>query len=296
MSANENRGVLNLGGTNTMTNFVVGDRASMNVGQPEQPVFTPAGARWHLGIVTVLAKETRAVLDVLGLTDDGAGGQRFYTGAAETPSGVTRLVATQPTGQGQRPIMAALANLRDRYDPSAMALVGIAGAIHPDLAVDDVVIATRVVFYENRKLLRGRTSRRGQELAAPAPVIHAVNTFFSASGEPARLPGVRGGEPFHVHQGPIGSGEAVVADADDENRRYLRNYNDKTLAVEMEAGGLSQFCHDTTTKGGHSLGWVVVRGIADRADVGKDDRHHDSAAVNAAQVLRCLIPCLRPGL
>jgi len=41
---------------------------------------------------------------------------------------------------------------------------------------------------------------------------------------------------------------------------------------------------------------VVVRGISDHADTAKDDRHHRSAALNAAQTLRYLIPYLRPQL
>lgn len=38
---------------------------------------------------------------------------------------------------------------------------------------------------------------------------------------------------------------------------------------------------------------MVVRGISDRADAVKDDRHHDSASLNAAQTLRHLIPYIR---
>jgi adenosylhomocysteine nucleosidase len=152
------------------------------------------------------------------------------------------------------------------------------------------------VFYENRKLLPGKTLRRGQELQAPSAVTHSVNAFFTTSGDPAALPGHGGTAPFRVFHGPIGSGEAVLSDADNEIRHYLARYNDKILAVEMEAGGLSQFCHDTTTHSGAPLGWVVIRGISDHADAAKDDRFHDSAAVNAAQTLRHLIPYIRPQL
>jgi adenosylhomocysteine nucleosidase len=192
--------------------------------------------------------------------------------------------------------MSALTNLRDRYDPTVILLVGIGGAIHEDLALNDVVVSTRVVFYENRKLLPGRTLRRGQELQAPATVAHSVNAFFTSTGEPARLPGTPNGKPFRIFSGPIGSGEAVLANPDDDIRHYLGSYNDKILAVEMEAGGLSQFCHDTTTRSGAPVGWAVIRGIADRADHRKTDRHHDSAAYNAAQTLRYLIPFIRPRL
>ena len=44
---------------------------------------------------------------------------------------------------------------------------------------------------------------------------------------------------FKVLPGPIGSGEAVVANKDAEIRSFLRRFNDKTLALETETGGLA---------------------------------------------------------
>lgn len=294
-----NEGIMNVGnGVQDLRNVAVGHGASVHIGQQDARRDTAAlGDTWHFGIVTVLPKETKAVIDVLGLRDDGSGGQRFYTGRFLTQAGASYLVATQPTGPGQRPIMAALTNLRERYDPAVIVLVGIAGVIHTDVALNDVAISTRVVYYDSRKNWRGRTVRRGQELVAPAALTHSVNAFFTAAGDPASLPGFDGSTGgFRVFHGPIGSGEAVLADPDDDIRRFLTDYNDKTLAVEMEAGGLAQFCHDTTTRRGDPLGWVVVRGMSDRADEHKDDHHHDSAAVNAAQAFKYLIPYIRPRL
>lgn len=293
-----NRGVVNLGGTNTFTNSALGEHAAVHIGAAEVASRQPAQATdsWHFGVVTILPVETQAVLEVLRLTDDGTTGQRYHTGRLEVPGGTTNLVATQPSGQGQRPIMAALSNLRDRYDPRVIALVGIGGAIHRHVAIDDVVIATRVIFYENRKLLPGRTLRRGQELHAPSAVTHSVNAFFAKAGDPAILTGYGTTPPFRVHNGIVGSGEAVVANNQDDIRRYLTNYNDKTMVIEMEAGGLAQFCHDTTSRSGAPHNWLVIRGISDHADATKNDQHHDSAATNAAATLRHLIPHIRPQL
>ncbi len=57
----------------------------------------------------------------------------------------------------------------------------------------------------------------------------------------------------------------------------------------MEAGGLSQFCHETSSASGTIPGWVVIRGISDHADRAKNDNRHDSAAMNAAHTLRHMI-------
>lgn len=293
-----NRGIVNLHGTTNVTGSAVGDGARVYAGVAD-PGTSDSHERsrtaWHFGIVTILAKEAKAVFDTLALTEDqtNRAGARFHTGSLDIPGGPANVVATRAMGQGQRSVMAALGNLRDHYDPAVLVLVGIGGAIHDDLAVNDVVVATRVVYYDLRKVLRGKVLRRGEEREAPAAMVHAVNSFFTAYGDPTELR-YPGGASFRVFHGPIGSGEAVIADRQHEIRKYLTAFNDKILAVDMEAGGLSQFCHEISAKSGAQSGWVVVRGVSDRADEDKDDQQHDSAAVNAAQTLRLLLPLLLP--
>jgi adenosylhomocysteine nucleosidase len=69
-----------------------------------------------------------------------------------------------------------------------------------------------------------------------------------------------------------------------------RTYNEKVLAVDMEAGGLTQFCHETPPP--DHPGWLVIRGISDLADHTKTYDHQHSAAHNAAITLQHLIPYL----
>ena len=96
--------------------------------------------------------------------------------------------------------------------------------------------------------------------------------------------------------GPIGSGNAVVADRDCEILTYLARYNDKILAVDMEAGGVSQAWHDQPATAQRTQGWVVVRGISDDAGRDANDDHHHAAAQHAAIVVRELLPYLLRGL
>lgn len=287
--SNINSGVQNVSGAMIGDNTATGN--TIHIGRTEPARSPKASGIWHFGVITILSEEMRAVLAVLGLTDDGATGQRFYTGTLDA----TNVVATQSSAPGNLAVAPAIKNLQDRYDPAIIALVGIAGAIHDQVTLDDTIIATRVVYYESRKLVHRGTLRRMQEFRAPTGIIQSVNAFAS-NRNTATLPGINGTAPFRVHHGPIGSGEAVIANPKDAIRRDLARYNDKILAVEMEAGGLAQFCQDTTTKSGTPLGWVVIRGISDLADSNKDDRHHTSAAVNAAQTMRHLIPYVRPRL
>lgn len=86
--------------------------------------------------------------------------------------------------------MAALENLRRHYNPRMWALVGIAGGIHDDHArIGNVIVSTDVVYYENRKINPQDTRRRGEHRQAPAHIVHAVNTFFTEYGTPARING-----------------------------------------------------------------------------------------------------------
>ena len=159
------------------------------------------GDGWHVGIVTVLEAQTAAVLEVLGI----AAGRRFHIGRMAVPGGVTYLVATPPAGVGG--VTAALTDLCARYDPPVVALVGGHSA-----KATDVTVAF------------GRP-----------PVDGAFNSFFSASGEPATLPGYGGDPPFRVSRSPTSEDEVL------------------------------DFCADATTRHGKPLGWAVIRGGTDTA-------------------------------
>jgi adenosylhomocysteine nucleosidase len=254
------------------------------------------GSAWQVGVVTVLGEETRAVVDVLGLHHLASEppGQRVYAGRVEGTGASVAVVAARALEQGPRSTMATLEMLWRRYRPTTLVVVGIGGGIHRDVAVDDVVVATRVVYYDHRKETPERTLRRGGERVAPMAVVHAVNAFFNDRGEPAEL------DSFRAFHGPIGSGDAVIADPDSEIRKYLAAIDYRVLAVDMEAGGLSQFCDEATAVDGITPGWAVIRGISDHADEttadeAKTDAQHHTAAGHAAQTLRHLLPYLGPA-
>src|SRR5262249_53169821 len=147
--------------------------------------------------------------------------------------------------QGQEATVAAVARLRAHYHPAVFLLAGIAGAVHPNVRVGDVAVATRVICYDLRKETPAGIIRRGAELHAPAAATHATGQFFTARGsDPAELYGWDAAQAFRVHGGPIGSGNAVIADEGSKTRDWLRNFNDKVLAIDMEAAGFATACHD----------------------------------------------------
>jgi adenosylhomocysteine nucleosidase len=101
------------------------------------------------------------------------------------------------------------------------------------------------------------------------------------------------GESIRIWRGPIGSGDAVVTDHNADIIAFLRRFNEKTLAVETEAGGVGQASYGHLDAEHVSHGWLTIRGISDHADRAKGYAHHETAARHAALVMEHLLPLLR---
>ena len=294
-----NEGIIQTGGTINTKNLAVGKGASVSASPssaPAVPKRSGPAAHRDVGVITVLGVELRAVVEVFKDLDDyklrvHPEGPRFHEAVAATESGPLTLVATQTADQGQRSVILAYEALQRSYDPVFVLLVGIAGGVHPDVQIGDVVVSSEAVFYDARKETPEAMLRRGRSFPVSTVLQHAVNAFESELDQPVAA---RDGDGFRVYVGPVGTGEAVIANADSDIRTYLRQYNDKLLAVETEAGGLAQAYHETAAGAPPRRGWLTVRGISDLADAAKGDRDHARASRNAATVLRELLPYLSP--
>jgi adenosylhomocysteine nucleosidase len=302
-----NRGVQNLGaGTINISESAIGDQPSVLVRPDPGPGPKSCAATekspWDVGVVTVLSEETSAVTDVLAASgkcrkNKDPAGPRFCEAEVDTSAGLIRVVATQTVNRGQRSAALAFEQLRTRYSPAIVALVGIAGGINPAVSLGDVVVAQEVIYYDIRKETDGGIVHRGQAQPVPATVRHAMNDFFSSHGEPYRASiqdqaGVS--RTIKVLPGPIGSGEAVVANKDSEIRTFLTRFNDKTLALETEAGGLAEAFYEMAAALPAGSGWLSIRGISDHADAGKDDAYHEIASWHAATIFLEMLPYLKP--
>jgi len=305
-----NNGVVSTGtGNVSITGSALGQGTTVNNAARPQTAPTPAATAssqpsgWDVGVITVLSEETRAVAAALALAgpctrNTRPGGLRFLEARTGAPASPVTVVATQAIDRGQRAAVIAYEQLRQHYAPAVVVLVGIAGGISPAVRLGDVVIVNEATHYDLRKEPPNGIVRRGQARPVPASIRHAINAFFSDHGEPyqATIPDPAGPpRTCHVLPGPIGSGEAVIADRHSAIRDYLSAFNDKTLALETEAGGLAEAFYalaDTTTPGS---GWLAIRGISDHADHAKNDTHHDIAARHAAAILHQLLPYLTPA-
>jgi adenosylhomocysteine nucleosidase len=298
----EVNGIATFGGTTSINGpTAIGPGATVNLPAPR--AWSPQGRRSEragadIGVITVLSEESAAVREALNLRPDQSGTPGFDVGTVQVSGRPVTVASVRALAQGPESAMAAYSRLREQFDPAVIVLNGIAGGFHRDIRTGDVVIATRVICYDLRKETPVGTARRGEEHQAPALIGHAVNSFFTEYGESATLslgsPGKAKGT-FRVLNGPIGSGNVVVADRDSEILKYLARFNDKILAIDMESGGLSRAYHEglvAFTASDHPLGWLIIRGISDDASQEKNDDHHHLAAQNAAFILRELLPYL----
>jgi adenosylhomocysteine nucleosidase len=253
-----------------------------------------------LAIVTVVTEETRAVIKALERNKDhyrsttGSLSDRiYYEGRLSAKGGGFYSVAcTQSLKQGNRPVASAYKHIVTEYEPNLVVLIGIAGAIHKDIDLCDVVFADSVWYYDQRKETPDGTVHRGQVYHIEPRLNAALNAFFVEHGEPATSNASDGSprKTMKVLKGPIGSGEAVVACREATSRKWLAQANDKILALETEAGGLAEvFEEEQLVRGYKAEGYLIVRGISDHADKQKDDRWRQAAADNAMIALEKLL-------
>lgn len=251
--------------------------------------------RTDVGVLTVLWQETRAVVQVLERyphyrSDQLASGAEVHTADVGDGDGSLRVVAVQTLAPGSLSAAEAFHHLRDAFNPRVVLLVGIAGGIGEGLAIGDVVIADSVIYYDSRRETAEGPRRRGQTQPMAPKLLHRLNAFSRRYGH--TVP-VEGGEVVRLFRGPVGTGDAVITDAGSDIVDFLRRFNEKTLAVETEAGGVGQAFYEEIDKEGSLHGWLTIRGISDLADRNKGHDRHLFAAERAALVMERLLPLLR---
>jgi nucleoside phosphorylase len=180
------------------------------------------------------------------------------------------------TGKGNGAAGVIAAQAIEKFSPSAVLFVGVAGALWDSMELGDVIVATHVYGYH------GATASDDGLQARPRvwEISHRISQLAARLGRTGdwAIPG----EPASpVRFGPIASGELVLNQhrSGDQRDWLLDHYND-ALAIEMESAGVAQACQVTNTPLG------VIRGISDMADgtksYGSDRIRQPQAADNAA--------------
>jgi nucleoside phosphorylase len=200
-----------------------------------------------------------------------------------------RVVLTR-TGQGNQQAAIIAERAISHYQPDLVMLVGVAGGLHTDLSLGDVVVAEKVYAVHG-----GKEDHAGFQ-ASPkcwfpdhghvqrAELVVSKNTWQNALTE-------RSNEKAVVR--PIASGEVVLDSLDSPYAQLIKKYYGDAAAIEMEGAGVALAGQLNAARP-----TVVLRGISDHADGRKEhaDRAggQERAARNAAAFAVALLAELTP--
>jgi nucleoside phosphorylase len=221
-------------------------------GQPE--------VRADVVLLTALDLEYAAVrAHLTGLrTHTDANGTRYETG--ETRSGRCR-VALGLTGPGNLAAAALTTRAVTWFRPKALVFVGVAGGLAGDVALGDVVVATRVHAYQGGKAETGGFKPR----PVSWPLSHGLDQDArDVARDGTWLRGLPGDTAVHFK--PLVSGEVVLNSGDGHVAEMIREYYNDAVAIDMESAGVAEAAHHNRF---HET--IMVRAISDRADGTKRD-------------------------
>jgi tetratricopeptide (TPR) repeat protein/nucleoside phosphorylase len=151
-------------------------------------------------------------------------------------------------------------------------------AVDPMLAVQEwsqIVAALR-----ERRLL----ADSGRDLTEAGRRV-ADQILFEHMGKWPDLSPAGNVEPFRLHVAPMGSGARIIED--EAVWAFISPAIRKTLALDMESAALGEVAHRQRQ---HELNAVVMKGVMDFADHGRDDHFKEFAARASAE---CLLWFLR---
>jgi nucleoside phosphorylase len=191
----------------------------------------------------------------------------------ELPGGAVT-VAMAVTGEGNVGAAVLAERAITMFAPRALLGVGVAGGLRADIALGDVVVATKVYalhggrVHDDGFVARPRAWHASHELEQVAKLVARAGTWTSFI-EPGSGPLPSAGRPA-VHFKPVVSGEIVVNGRDESMTGHLREVFDDAVAVEMESAGIAHAAHLNG-----ALPVLTVRGISDHADSAK---HANDAA------------------
>jgi nucleoside phosphorylase len=166
------------------------------------------------------------------------------------------------SGNGQAAVVA------DRViswaEPAAVLVVGIAGSLKHDIALGDVVVATRVMGYQRGKDTVGGFRPDTEAWDGAYRLLQAAHYAQANSMWQRFLPDIARQPTPAVHFKPIVSGDIVKDTADSSLSELIRTTYYGAAAIEMEAAGVSRAAHLAETN------VLVIRGISDPSDGSKN--------------------------
>ncbi len=151
------------------------------------------------------------------------------------------------------------------FAPAAILVVGVAGGLHDDLEIGDVVVGTKIYDYHCGIDSDEGFMARPQSWAGAHDLLASARQVARAQAWTGRLDPTDRDRAPTVHFRPIAAGAVVLKSSTSPlAQRLQRVYND-AAAIEMESAGAAFAAHVNDAR------VLTIRGISDRADRTKRD-------------------------
>ncbi|MCG8419258.1 MAG: hypothetical protein MJE77_15095 [Proteobacteria bacterium] len=231
-----------------------------------------------VAILTALPEELDAVLGHAGdWTKIPAGEGKIRTYYA-TRKGGRKVVTASALSMGQLNAALLARDVLLEHAPDYFLLAGIAGGLG-DARLGDVVVSDQIVDYELQKVRDSGPDVRWSVYRSDPGLLDAALNFRSDDwkskiGTPR--PDGQDKSRTQLHVGVVLSGNKVIASANAAGA--LRSVWTKSAALEMEATGVAAALYQSAER----PGFMMVKGVCDRADSRKDDQWHEFASHAAA--------------
>ena len=201
--------------------------------------------RADIGIIGAMKGEVENIISLLEEREDvSISGVDFHTGML-----FGRPVAVATCGIGK--VFAALSAeiMILNFSPKLIVNTGVGGALDPELAPLDIVLAESLVQHDMD------TSALGD----PKGLVSGINVvYFEADKRAAELVlGIASEMGISARTGTVASGDKFVASAEDK-RRIVSDFG--ASACEMEGAAIAHVCYVNATP------CCVIRAISDSAD------------------------------
>jgi nucleoside phosphorylase len=220
---------------------------------------------------------------------DRVKGTIFYGGRLSR--GPWQVVLARP-GPGNITAAALAERAISHFRPELVMLVGIAGKLHSDLSLGDIVVGKKVYaihsgIEENAGFRpRPETWKPADELYNEAERIDASGTWRNALPDQSRSVETK------VEFRAIASAEVVLDSKDSELMQRLRHLYEDAAVIEMEGAGVGEACRL------NKVAMINIRAVSDYADGSKRETDQaggqEPAARNAAAFAMALLADVPP--
>lgn len=220
----------------------------------------------RIGIMGAMEEEISSLIGLLtDIQIDNIGGRTYYSGKLNHQE-----VVVVFSMWGKVAAAITVATLIHKFHIQKLIFTGVAGAIHPDLKIGDVVIGTRFVQHDmdsspmipryelpliKKTYIESSPDLNNQAAEIIRNMLEENHLHQLISQEELNQFGITNPQLF---MGEIASGDQFISDV--EKKHELRTTFPNLLCVEMEGAAVAQVCD------AFQIPFLIIRTISDCAD------------------------------